>query len=183
MSPIHTLQKTLLGMLCATLLLGCASNPGKPTATLRYIAIVPSEEHGHDLLFTSDIDLTDLYDRMNSNIAQVSASLVCALGEDRDFDVNHNTKRVIRGGLVMNIGKLPEGHFLMKVPVAATQSQFGSSGRLPPSTVNALVANKAAIPCQAWVTAYFFKAYYSHTFYIPAADVMKTLGRPVPARD
>lgn len=178
-----TVKIRLVSVLCATFLAGCASAPNKPIATLRYLAMEPSGKYGYDMLFTSDIDLTDLYDRTHTRVAQVGTNVVCALGEDRVFDVNHNTQLVIQGWASQPASQRPDGQFLLRMQVMATNKQFGSTERLAPSTITTLLNGKTAIPCKAWVTAYFFKAYYSHTMYVPTADILKTLGKPTPARE
>ncbi|MCP1482971.1 hypothetical protein J2Y88_005282 [Pseudomonas chlororaphis] len=75
----------LLVMSCAS----CAKDHGKAPANLGFVSVSRIENlTAYTVHFNADIDLLDLYGKGRGR-GQISTQLLCALGADQDFTVEH----------------------------------------------------------------------------------------------
>lgn len=156
----------------------CARTPNIPPASLTFAGFA---YYGDSLLYVlleSDQNLNEvfnLYEKQNQN----PPKLVCSLNHDTNFDVNHTIKTRGIGLLEADAAPSKGGlfHFRSALSFNATEEKEIS---IPTSitsgaTLETLLAGQQSVPCQVFITAYGFKAYYTNTVYIPTAEFITHL--------
>ncbi len=156
----------------------CARTPNIPTASLTFLGFA---HYGDTLLYVtleSDQDLSDvfnIYEKQNQN----TPTLICSLDHDKNFDVNHTIKMRGLGLLEADATPSKNGHFYFRSWLSFnTTEERGISIPTPITSgtvLETLLAGQESIPCQVYITAYGFKAYYTNTVYIPTSDLITDL--------
>ncbi|MCU7248769.1 hypothetical protein [Pseudomonas koreensis] len=137
----------------------------------------------YNLRFRSDRDLVNLYKAHGIN-EQVGTWLKCSLDGDGDFSILHKI-RLYGGGVVRDV-RVVEGdrryEFNVWFRFEEDVDQGGSSRIIRKEVLLSLLGRQDYIPCQATITATFYKAYYSKVMYIPTsriiAEVQKVITAP-----
>ncbi|RBH52942.1 MULTISPECIES: hypothetical protein [Pseudomonas] len=173
-----TTAKTLLALAAALMCSACARTPSIPPASLTFMGFA---HYGDALLYVtleSDQNLSEvfnLYERQNQN----TPKLVCSLNHDKNFDVNHTIKARGIGLLEADATPSKNGHFYFRSWLSFNTTEEREIS-IPASitsgaVLETLLAGQESIPCQVYITAYGFKAYYTNTVYIPTADLVINL--------
>lgn len=160
-------------LLVALIALGC-SDP-KPIAKLRYTKLT-EQPSIFAVEFDSDINLEELFAK-NKHQKIVVKKLMCPLGDDQNFDVEHNMQHFFRGGLQLQgateIGErttyryLSRGYFYENTP-GRTDMKFLSGAALA-----GVLGSKKSVPCKVIMTVYMSSPYYSETMSIPVEDILR----------
>ncbi|MBI6680513.1 hypothetical protein [Pseudomonas viridiflava] len=156
----------------------CARTPNIPTASLTFAGF---SQPGDPILYVkleSDQNLSEvfnIYEQQNQNMPK----FVCALDHDNNFDVNHTIKARGIGLLEADTKPGKSGKFYFRSSLSFNTTEEKEVPVPMPITSGAalenLLAGQESIPCQVYVTAYGFKAYYTDTVYIPTANLVTHL--------
>ncbi|RON57439.1 hypothetical protein [Pseudomonas frederiksbergensis] len=165
----------LLILICS----GCAKDPVKPPADLRYLSVDRNDLSIYDISYDSDIDLLDLFDR-GEGVGYAAAMLVCALGDDQEFSIKHNIRLAAYGSIRGGGHTKTDGTF--RYVTSTLLSEYSSDGGLrrdlTSNELKVILGDKASIPCKVLITAYGYKPYYSNTLYIPTTDLLREINKP-----
>lgn len=143
-----------------------------PGAKLAYEKVY---EHNGSIAirFVSSVDLEELFKR-NRVQKPVRTYLLCALGEDVNFDIERRMSYTIEG----NFKVARRGS---KIAYQALGSLYASRGKgleyeaIKSAEMIKILTKKDAIPCKVIITVYLSSPYYSDTLYIPMADLKKAI--------
>ncbi|WP_148050436.1 hypothetical protein [Pseudomonas brassicacearum] len=170
--------KKLLILTTALICSACARTPNIPTASLTFVGFA---NYGDALLYVtleSDQNLSkvfNIYEKQNQN----TPKLVCSLNHDKNFDVNHTIKTRGIGLLEADATPSKNGHFYFRSSLSFNTTEEREISIPTPITSGAvletLLAGQESVPCQVYITAYGFKAYYTNTVYIPTANLITHL--------
>jgi hypothetical protein len=170
--------KKLLILATALICSACARTPNIPAASLTFVGFA---NYGDALLYVtleSDQDLSEvfnIYEKQNQN----TPKLVCSLNHDKNFDVNHTIKTRGIGLLEADATPSKNGHFYFRSSLSFNTTEEREISIPTPITsgavLEALLAGQESVPCQVYITAYGFKAYYTNTVYIPTANLITHL--------
>lgn len=170
MKKIFTL---LFVMLCTS----CVKDHGKPPANLEFMSVARIEDFtAYSIHFSSDIDLLDLYGKGRGK-GQISTQLLCALGSDLDFNVEHFMEPSASGLINDNDSHSTGKKFNYFTRTLLSNSFEPSQPTKVIAELNRLLANKQTIPCKAVITAYGYKPYYSNTLQLPVADLLREINK------
>ncbi|MPR03921.1 hypothetical protein [Pseudomonas kitaguniensis] len=170
--------KKLLIFATALIFSACARTPNIPPASLTFKGFERREDSLLYVTLESDQNLSKvftLYEKKNQN----TPKLVCTLNHDKNFDVNHTIKA--RGVGLLEADATPNNtgkfYFRSSLSFNATEER---EVPIPTSITSGavlenLLAGQQSIPCQVYITAYGFKAYYTNTVYIPTAELITHL--------
>ncbi len=162
-------MKRLATMLTAALLASACSN-SKTTATLDYVQLL-REPNVFVVEFDSDIDLDALHAK-NTNQKVVAKNLICALGSDQNFDVDHKMQEYFLGSVQRqeSVGQAryryrSRGNFYHDTP-GSTDMKF-----LAGAALEAVLGAKKSVACKVVMTVYMASPYYSNSMEIPAQHI------------
>ena len=160
------------------LLSGCLARE-RPIANLKFSSFQQSGAR-HSITFYSDQAIDALF-FPDKGEKTVSRSVICALGEDRDFRVEHNLEKLFDGDLVL---EKKEG---------ARSYRYTSSGNfflswdddtyrrvIESGEVLNLMGDKQEVECKVVITVYLYRPYYSHAMKIPVAALVEVLKKVPP---
>jgi hypothetical protein len=171
MMTVKKLIISAIALICSA----CARTPHIPTASLTFAGFAHYDDSLLYVTLESDQNLSkvfNIYEKQSQN----TPKLVCSLNHDINFDVNHTIKT--RGIGLLEADATPSKnerfYFRSSLSFNATEEREIS---IPTSitsgaVLETLLAGQESIPCQVYITAYGFKAYYTNTVYIPAADLI-----------
>ena len=165
--------------LLLTVLLASGCGERKPAANLSYVQMTTLAS-GTLVEFDSDIDLEALYAK-NSDQKIVVKNLMCALGDDQNFNVTHKMRAYFLGSVQLH-GK-PEGEttryryrsigqFYRDTPGQSDMKPIAGADLLP------VLGNKTTLPCKVIMTIYMSSPYYSQAMMVPVADILRVAHLP-----
>lgn len=167
--------------LVALLLLSACFTSSKPVAHLEFSSIHQSEGR-YAITFYSDKDIDGLFIPKNGEKI-VSRSLICALGNDLDFRVEHNLEKLFDGDLVLEKKEkaqrykyVSNGNFFRSWDKDTYRRTIDSK------EVVRLIRDKQDVDCKIVVTVYLHQPYYSATMKIPVVELLRVLTQAHPAK-
>lgn len=164
-------------LLTVCLASGCGER--KPAAKLSYVQTTLLAS-GTLVEFDSDIDLEALYAK-NSDQKIVVKNLMCALGDDQNFDVTHKMPAYFLGSVQLHGKPNGEstryryrsiGQFYRDTPGQTDMKLLSGAELLP------VLGIKKAVPCKVIMTVYMSSPYYSQAMMVPVADILRVAHRP-----
>lgn len=164
-------------LLAVCLASGCGER--KPAARLTYVQMT-MQASGTLVEFDSDIDLEALYAK-NSDQKIVVKNLMCALGDDQNFDVTHKMQAYFLGSVQLHGKSKGEstryryrsiGHFYRDTPGKTDMKLLAGADLLP------VLGNKKTVPCKVIMTIYMSSPYYSQAMMVPVADILRKARPP-----
>lgn len=164
----------------------------KPVANIEYSGVTSiektfssSQENGepirakeYTMLFTSDIELLELFKKDDGDNPLVWARLVCALDNDVNFSVEHRMQRYIHGTVEPDTQKIePVTNFkyLSKFNFFETTDNGSSESYIDKEHLNYLLSKRTLIPCKVVMTVYLSSPYYSNTVNIPTKNLLREI--------
>lgn len=164
-------------LLTVCLASGCGER--KPAAKLSYVQMTLLAS-GTLVEFDSDVDLEALYAK-NSDQKIVVKNLMCALGDDQNFDVTHKMPAYFLGSVQLHGKPNGEstryryrsiGQFYRDTPGQTDMKLLSGAELLP------VLGIKKAVPCKVIMTVYMSSPYYSQAMMVPVADILRVAHRP-----
>jgi hypothetical protein len=150
---------------------GCTDS--KPAASVHYAKLYPMRDiFGVD--FHSDLNFEELYAKDQEII---SKRLVCALGNDQDFGVEHRMQYVFRGDFDLRgtskIGERTTYRYFSHGDFYENPPESSDVKLLNGSKLTDVLGNKKSVPCKVIMTIYMTSPYYSSTMLIPTKDILR----------
>ncbi|PXX52165.1 hypothetical protein SAMN05660489_06191 [Pseudomonas sp. LAMO17WK12:I10] len=173
-------MKRALLLLLTIACTSCAKDHGQPPVDLDFVSI---ERKGDLSLYVihyhSTLNLLNLYGRgIGEGIA--STQLICALGSDYDFSIEHEIEHSAYGRIQQapTHANGPFSDFITEAFLSETLNKGQSRRNLTDDELNRLLASKKTIPCKAVITAYGYKPYYSKPMELPVKDLLREINKP-----
>jgi hypothetical protein len=167
---------SLLIMACLT---SACSEP-KPSANLNYVRMY-QQPTTSVVEFNSDLDIDALYSK-NRHQKVVRKFLRCALGEDRNFDVEHRMRYVFEGTLELQgpsqAGNKTAFRYLSHGDFYENPPHNNDLDLLRGKGLADVLGAKKSVPCKVIMTVYMSSPYYSGTMSIPTADILTVSNTP-----
>jgi len=174
-------MKKSIALLLMVVCSGCAREHVKPEADLSYMSVERDNRYPiYDVSYSSNINLLDLFDR-GEGVGYAAAFLVCALGNDQDFSIGHHMQFAALGSIKGDGQSQEKGTFnyVTSALLSEVSNSGGSRRNLASNELNEILADKSSIPCRVRITAYGYETYYSNAMYIPTADLLREINKPI----
>lgn len=154
----------LMFSMCAS----CAISHGKPTAKIEYLGVERYLDRNiYQVSFSSDVDVDKLFK------SKISQSLLCALGESRDFSQSRNLNEYGEGWIEP---LKPADGSTFKADLMFYRVKDSTSETLMSSKdLSAVLAGRKTIACKVRINSYSYKIYYSDVMNIPVAELLKEI--------
>lgn len=172
------MKRVLFPLLIALLGSGCSET--KPIANLKFIkiyqlpAVVVVE-------FDSDTELEALY-AANKHQKIVVKKLLCALGGDQNFDVEHSMQHFFRGNMQLVGSSTVEGKKSYRYASRGDFYQNSPGQRdmnlLRGDALRTMLSDKKSVPCKVIMTVYMAEPYYSAPLLIPVNELIRVSDLP-----
>lgn len=165
----------------ATMLLASGCGDSKTAATLNYVQLM-REPSVFIVEFDSDLDLEAPY-AQNRHQKIISKSLMCALGDDQQIDVNHKLPAYFMGTVqlhqTINVKNSTRyryrsrGNFYHDTPGSSDMKHLGESA------LAGVLGTKQSVPCKVIMTVYMASPYYSRAMAIPVQDIIRVTSKAI----
>jgi len=167
-----------LGAICVAVLLctGCVKTASIPPADLTLLSFGPGASQLLTARFSSTVDLQRAFnDYENAN--QLVPTLICSLDGDGDFSTEHEIAVKAEGRVSASSDSQANDRFFSELifyyrDANGTQRDLNDYDAFKP-----LLAAQASVPCKVRITAYGYKAYYTHTLLIPSPLMLEQMSR------
>jgi hypothetical protein len=168
----HGFMTKLFALLCvAFFVAGCEDS--KPAAHLVYKKLHQTPS-GFVVQFDSNMDNERLYQRNEEIIVK---KLMCAIGDDRNFEVGHPMQYVFRGDLELRgsstVGTQTNYHYFSNGDFYEIPPASNDVKALTGVSLAKAIGNKISVPCKLIMTVYMRNPYYSREMLLSAADVLR----------
>lgn len=155
----------------------CMKDHHQPIANLAYLRAEPEAGRiSFNLFFTSDLDLDEVYSRLDGS-GKIGQSLSCSLEREPVFAMDHVIP-LFGVGTLERVGR-QQGRFLYRSSLhfAETTDEGRSERFIDQRRFNEALAGRTSVPCKVVMTAYGYRAYFSNTLMLPAAELLPLLPR------
>lgn len=173
-------MKTWLRRVLMLPLLACCmacSAGSAPAAAIDFVRFAQAGDN-YTLTFASD---TDFFapSWQEGGRSVVGRSLVCSLGDDADFSVDHAMPRYMRGNVdpLGRAGTPARFTYAATVNFKETRDGGTSDSFIGNADVNRLLAGRTVVPCKMVVILLPGKPYYSKTMPVPVAALLAEIDR------
>ncbi|QXH49528.1 hypothetical protein KSS94_16400 [Pseudomonas fakonensis] len=174
-------QMTARPILIVTLLLLCACESGRPRAHLTYLDIERIGSNDYVIHYSADMDLLNVLvdDR---GTGQITNFLICSLDGDPLFSADHEIEKSFWGD-IGGKGRTPGPpyRFATRGSLSLTLDEGGSQRDLDSTELRHMLAQRESVPCKARIANFIYKIYFSHSMWIPTADILREIDKPASA--
>lgn len=172
-----SLRKIVAPLLIALSCSACMKDHHQPIANLAYLRAEPEAGRvSFNLFFASDLDLDQVYSRLDGS-GKIGQSLSCSLEREPVFAMDHVIP-LFGSGTLERVGQ-EGGRFLYRTSLhfSETTDEGRSEQFIDQRRFNEALAGRTTVPCKVVMTAYGYRAYFSNTLTLPAAELLPLLPR------
>lgn len=156
-----------------------ACSQSRPVANLKFVEALNGVSH-IKLRYRSNTDFDSVVDPEGKRKV-VSRRLLCALGDDQDFSVDHVIERYAAGELFKESALSPtEIAYVTPVYFFETFDKDTTRKYIDGEKLRMLLSRREKIPCKVVMTVYLSSPYYSSTMWIPTSKILKVLPEDFP---
>jgi hypothetical protein len=173
--------RLMRAFLITALLLLCACESGKPKANLTYRDIERIGNTRYVIHYSADMDLLNVL-ADDRGTGQITTFLICSLDGDSLFSADHVIEKSF-WGVVGDKGRTPGPPYLFATQgsLSLTLDEGGSERDLDSAELKHILAQRKSVPCKARIANFIYRIYFSHSMWVPTADILRELDKPASA--